>query len=110
MSRTLLPVAAVVLSLLTACGCDADLQARVVPAVRTLRVGESFTPSTRFLGCGGTEPLADAITWSAQDSTIVRVDPRSGRTLALRPGQTRVIPTGRRYGSLVSVEVTVQAQ
>lgn len=107
----LLRSAAVVMTLasLTACGCDADLGISINPTSRTLQVGESFTPSARFLGCGGTEPLSDEITWTAQDTTIVQVDRNSGRTLALRPGQTAVTPNGRRYGTVASVQVTVLA-
>ena len=61
---------------LSACGCPAELRQDLSPTERTLVVGESFTPRTRFLGCLGTEPLDDEITWSASDTTVVRVDAR----------------------------------
>jgi hypothetical protein len=94
----------------TACGCDADLQVRFNPANRTLAVGESFTPSVRLLGCGGTEPLSEVVTWAAQDTSIVRVDAASGRTLALRTGTTVVLATGQTYHNVGGVSVTVVAR
>jgi hypothetical protein len=91
----------------SACGCKADLQMRLSPLERTLAVGESFTPSARFFGCGGTEPLNDVVTWTAQDTSIVRVDLATGRTTGLAQGTTFVVPSGRRYGTVGSVRVTV---
>ena len=91
----------------TGCGCDADLRIQYNPPNRTLSVGESFTPSVRLLGCGGTEPLSDVITWTAEDTSIVRVNSASGQTLALRSGTTRVLATGQKYRGIGGVEVTV---
>lgn len=93
----------------TACGCDADLRVRFDSMNRTLAVGESFTPSVELLGCGGTEPLSDVVTWAAQDTSIVRVDAASGRTLALSPGTTVVVATGQTYHGVGGVSVTVVA-
>ena len=90
--------------------CDADLQSRISPANRTLAVGESFTPSVELLSCGGTRPLSDVITWSAQDSTVVRVDPGTGRTTALRSGTTSVVASGAKYGYAGAVTVVVAAR
>ena len=95
-------------SALSACGCPADLRQDLSPTERTLVVGESFTPTTRFLGCLGTEPLDDEITWSASDTTVVRVDAQSGRTTGVAPGTAQVFPTGRRYGRLNVVSVKVR--
>lgn len=94
----------------TACGCDADLRWRFNPTARTLAIGESFTPSLQLLGCGGTEPLSDVITWTAQDSSIVRVDRATGRTIGLRSGTTLVVGTGERYHTGGGVTVTVVAR
>jgi hypothetical protein len=94
----------------TACGCDADLRIRFDASERTLSVGESFTPGVRLLACGGTEPLRDVVTWAAQDTTIARVEPASGRTTALRAGSTLVLATGQRYHQLGGVRVTVVAR
>ena len=104
-----LVVAIVCLSTQSACGCNADLQQDLNPTERTITVGESFTPSARFLGCSGTEPLADEITWSASDTAIVRVDALSGRTTGVGLGRATVVPSGRRYGRLNAVRVTVRA-
>lgn len=100
---------ALCLLFVTACGCDADLTVRFTPVTRTLAVGESFTPSVRLLGCGGTEPLSDVMTWAAEDTSIVRVDVASGRTLALRAGTTMVLATGQTYHTVGGVSVTVVA-
>jgi hypothetical protein len=102
----LLPLAAVVLA--AACGCDADLRVSYVPTERALTVGESFTPTVRFLGCGGTEPLRDKVTWAAADTSVVRVDAANGRTTALRAGETLVMATGAKYGQLGGVRVSVR--
>jgi hypothetical protein len=89
-------------------GCKSDLLVTVTPEARTLAVGERFTPTVRFAGCGGTRTVRDDVTWRAADTTIVRTDPRTGRTTALRPGQTRVVPTGRRNGQGGAIVVTVR--
>jgi hypothetical protein len=101
--------AVLALGLLGACntGCDADLGIRLTPVEQTLVVGQSFTPSIALRGCGGTAPLSDVITWTAQDTTIVRIDSRSGQTTALRPGETDLLATGRTYGAVGEVAVTV---
>jgi hypothetical protein len=101
--------AVLALGLTGACntGCDADLRIRLTPVEQTLVVGQSFTPSIALRGCGGTEPLSDVITWIAQDTTIVRIDSQSGRTLALRSGETVLLATGRTYGAVGEVAVTV---
>jgi hypothetical protein len=90
-----------------ACGCKADLQVRLSPSERILAVGESFTPSARLFGCGGTEPLSDFVTWTAQDTSIIRVDLVSGRTVGLAQGTTLVLASGQRYHGLGGVRVTV---
>lgn len=102
-------VAALALLFTAACGCDADLRSRFEPESRTLKVGESFAAKVRLLGCGGTEPLSDVITWSAQDTSIVQVDAVSGLTRALRPGTTLVSATGQRYHNVGGIMVTVVA-
>jgi hypothetical protein len=98
------------IALVTSCGCKADLGVRFDPPERFLVVGETFTPSIHLLGCGGTEPLSDEITWAAQDTAIVRVDAGSGRTTALRPGDTFVLANGRTYHGLGGVHVVIRAQ
>ena len=107
LSRILLGISVLCTS---ACGCDADLQVRLNPQTRTLAVGETFTPSLRLLGCGGTEPLSDVVTWVAQDTSVARVDASSGRTLALRTGSTVILATGQKYHSVGGVAVTVVAR
>ena len=97
-------------TLVTACGCKANLGWRLDPKERTIAVGESFTPTIQFLGCNGTEPLRDDIVWHARDTMIVYVDSLSGHTTGLRAGTTSVVPTGKKYGTVDEVVVTVQAR
>jgi hypothetical protein len=105
-----LTCAAAVFTLEGCGGCKSDLQVAVTPGERALALGERFTPAVRFAGCGGTRTLRDAVTWRAEDTTVVHVDPQTGRTTAVRPGRTRVVPSGRRYGEAgVAVLVTVRA-
>lgn len=108
MSRRSVPIVILGGALATGCGCKTVLRWRLDPAQRTLVVGESFTPTMQFLGCGGTEPLNDVIVWHATDTTIVRVDSLSGRTTGRRVGATDVFPTGRLYGTAGAVRVVVR--
>lgn len=89
-------------------GCDADLRTRVSPTEKTLAVGERFTATLQFLGCGGTRSLSDVITWSATDTAVVRVDAASGLVTGRRAGQTHVIGSGRTYGPGASIPDTVR--
>ncbi len=90
-------------------GCDADLWIRIDPAERVLAPSESFKPSVALRGCGGTEKVSDVFTWAAQDTTIVRVEASTGRTTALRIGETTIIPTGKTHGPVGEVLVRVRA-
>jgi hypothetical protein len=89
-------------------GCDADLGMRVSPTEKTLAVGESFTATLQFLGCGGTRSLRDVIIWSATDTAVVRVDSQSGLVTGRRAGQTQVIGSGKTYGTGAYIPVTVR--
>jgi hypothetical protein len=105
----LIPVAAL-LALVTGCDC-ARVFVRFGSTDHTLAVGESFTAIVHFSGsgCGSTQPINDVVTWAAEDATIVRVDATTGRTTALRAGETRVLATGQTYGFVGSVRVIVHA-
>ena len=89
-------------------GCDcASLFIRVGSTEHTLAVGQSFTAIVHVSGSCGTEPISEAVTWRAEDATIVRVDAATGRTTGLRPGETYVVATGQMYGPWGSVRVIV---
>lgn len=104
--RHLIPVAAL-LALVTGCDC-ATVFVRLGSTDHSLAVGESFTAIVYHSGCT-TEPINDVVTWAAEDATIVRVDATTGRTTALRVGETRVLATGQTYGFVGSVRVVVHA-
>jgi hypothetical protein len=87
--------------------CTLELGSSFSPTEKTLDVGAHFTPAVTLWSCGGHLPLNDVFTWSAVDSTIVRVDPVSGLTTGLRPGRTFVLARGSRYGLFIGPQVTV---
>lgn len=94
-------------SLVAPCGTD-DLSFRVVPTSQAVTIGESFTPSAEFRGCRGRKLLDDTITWSATDTTVVRIDSVSGRVTGRAAGVTEVHPRGAKYGPMPPISVTVQ--
>lgn len=94
-------------SLIAPCGTD-DLSFRVVPTSQAVTIGESFTPSAEFRGCRGRKHLDDALTWSATDTTVVRVDSVSGRVTGRAAGVTQVLARGDKYGPMPPISVTVQ--
>ena len=92
-------------SLIAACdmvgilgGCTDDLLSRVDPRNRTLRVGESYVATASAWGCGGTKRLADEWEFFVADTTIARVDSRTGRVTARSVGATDVGARGAYYG------------
>lgn len=89
--------------------CTAELVPVWTPPAKTLAVGESFTPSIVLYGCGGQLTYPDTFTWSASDSTILRVDASTGKTTGLRAGAARVSASGVRFSSVGSIGVTVAA-
>ena len=91
-------------------GCDKDnIQVSISPGQDVIRVGQStFAPRVGIVGCGGTQPLGDTYTWRSSDATIIRVDANTGVATGLRAGVAEAIVTGKRYGELGSVTITVQ--
>jgi len=92
----------------TGCGCQTELHTRVTPSARTIAVGEKFTAKVQFLGCGGTEPLSDAVTWTAADTLVATVHPTTGVVTGRRAGTTVVTPRGATYGEANGIVVTVR--
>lgn len=89
-------------------GCDTDLRAIVTPQQQVMHLADWFTPTIRLLGCGGTKELSDEFTWTGSDSSVLRVDPVTGRTLGISLGSAMVTVTGKRYGTVAMIPVTVQ--
>ena len=92
------------ISLLGACDtgilgvCTDELLSRVDPRSRTLRVGESYVATASAWTCGGTKRLSDEWEFFVADTTIARVDSRTGRVTARSVGATEVGARGARYG------------
>ena len=89
-----------------ACGDALGITRR--PADTTLTVGQQFSPQILLSRCRGTVPVFDSFVWSAQDTTIVRVDPRTGLTTAIAPGHTQLSVKGATYGPILGPTVTVR--
>lgn len=87
--------------------CTMELTTRIGPLQTTIAVGQAFTPSIEFRGCGGRLVLSDEVTLAASDTAVVQVDARTGRTVGRALGRAMVLPTGRRYGQSGWVDVTV---
>lgn len=93
---------------LTDTGCDADLRIQLTPTSISLDAGQSFTPTVRLFGCGGTKELTDTITWTVTDPLVLQVDAVTGRVFALKSGLAEVRPMGEKYGPVGQVVVTVR--
>jgi hypothetical protein len=89
--------------------CTLELGTRFSPSDTTVRVGQSFQASVHLSSCGGAQQLTDIITWQAEDPAVATVDGRSGRVVAQGPGTTRILASGRRYGNVGGLQVSVQA-
>lgn len=110
----LLVLLAGLVAVITSCGlldggdCTSELGTQVTPASATIAVGEAFTASVALSSCGGRQQLADAITWAVADTAIASVAPATGRVVGLRVGTTTVRGTGRQYGPVAAIPVTVR--
>ena len=111
MRRVLLIPSFALVATAAACGCKATLSWRLEPHEQSLKTGESFTASMQFFsGCVTAKTVRDEISWRSTDSNVVHVDSLTGRATALRPGVADVVPTGKRYGAVDRVRVTVNAR
>ena len=99
-------------ALVMACGegtvCPLDLRVGVAPSDTTIAVGGTITPRVTLLGCAGTKVLSDSLTWSSADPTIAAVGTRSGVVIGTNPGATTITVTGKTYGHLGTLRVTVR--
>jgi hypothetical protein len=89
-------------------GCDAVLVRSYHPVDTTIRVGQGFRPDVNLSTCGGTKPLTDALRYSADDTTILRVDSLSGTMTGRAAGRTIATVIGLRYGTVARIGITVQ--
>ncbi|CAN5806445.1 hypothetical protein BH23GEM8_BH23GEM8_22760 [soil metagenome] len=85
--------------------CTDELGFEIRPAERTIAVGESVVPTATEVTCSGRIRTPLAVTWYADDATVVRVDSVLGMITGLKAGRARVeaftdMPVG-------SVEITV---
>jgi outer membrane biogenesis lipoprotein LolB len=116
--RLTLVALALALAAGTAAGCDLvrpgrvctrELRVDLRPPEQTITVGQTFTATVELSSCGGQERLSDSFTWQAQDPAIVEIDAAAGRITGKAPGETLVEVSGRKYGRVGAVRVTVTA-
>jgi hypothetical protein len=88
--------------------CTLELRAQYSPADTTIEIGDSFQASVELLTCGGSERLADVFTWQSNDPSIAVVDQQTGRVVGKAPGVTQVAATGRKYGAVGGIAVSVE--
>lgn len=88
--------------------CPADLRAQITPGAQTLRPGDTITLQAAAFGCAGTKPLAATWSWSASDTTVVRVDPRTGAITARRVGTSDVLARSQPFEVVALARISVQ--
>ena len=88
--------------------CTRELGVRFTPGDTTIAVGQAFTAAVHLSSCGGREQLSDVVTWSAQDTTVVSVDPTAGLVTGRALGETRLQATGATYGLVGGPRVVVR--
>jgi hypothetical protein len=111
-------VAALAACSLARCGvlptaCTQELRVEVVPAEKTIRVGESFQATAEGVSCGGRQRFAydRPLAWRTADASIVQVDSETGTITGLAPGTATVTahePTVSADWSYGSVQVAVR--
>ena len=90
----------------TGCGCLTVVGFHVDPQATTLRVGQSFTPNATVTGCRA--DAGESWTWTANDTTVLRVEAQTGRATGLAPGNAKMTGQGTGpYGGTVFVSVAV---
>ena len=88
--------------------CTDDLSQRVEPTAATITVGEQLKATTQFYGCRGSRRLSDEITWSSANPDVASVDRSTGVITGRAMGSTRITPNGEKYGSTLSIDITVR--
>lgn len=88
--------------------CPSDLRVGVAPADTTISVGGQLSPRVTLLGCGGTKVLADSITWTSSNVAAAVVGTNTGTVIGAGQGSAVITATGRTYGRIGSVSVSVR--
>lgn len=86
--------------------CHHGISYEVTPEEVTLTIGESFEPIATMESCPeGRRQLQ--LHWSAEDPSVVTVDPESGVTTGVDPGSTRLVGSEQQGEPILEVAVTV---
>jgi uncharacterized protein YjdB len=78
----------------------------IMPAPAGFEVGDSFTLVAVLRGQHGTRLPPRAVEWSADDSSILRVDGRTALATAVAPGTTIVTATCKNVSARLRVDVS----
>lgn len=70
--------------------CTGLVEVSVIPASRTIAVGETFTPTSVATGCAADAARPFTIRWRSGSPQVVVVDSLSGSVRGISPGQTIV--------------------
>jgi hypothetical protein len=62
----------------------------VLPVDTMIAVGQSFTPRVSSWQCAGTPPPT-ALIWRSEDTTVLAVDPATGRATGRAPGEAAAL-------------------
>jgi hypothetical protein len=94
----------------TACnqldGCPADLGVKLTPRDTTIGVGDQFQAQLTLLLCGG-KTASDSLTWTSSDIDIAVVGAHTGIVIGVRPGTAFISVSGKLYGNLDEIQLTV---
>jgi len=94
-----------------ACGdCAGVGLTRVTPTEQTIHVGESFVATYEEGGsCNKIfTPVANGVTWSSAETTIVAVDSLSGQVTGKQIGDALVVPS--LYGTIAPLSILVHVR
>lgn len=82
--------------------CTDEVHVSATPGDTTLTVGQQYTAHVALSTCGGKFPITAALTWSAGDSVVAKVDAVTGVVTALSPGKSQIFAstlTNDRYSA-----------
>ncbi len=88
--------------------CTDELRVHFTPVDTTILTGEGFIASVQLATCGGAVALADAFTWHSQDASVATVDSLTGHVTGRGAGETRVTATGKSFGSVGGLRISVR--
>jgi hypothetical protein len=90
--------------------CTTELRTEVQPRDIRLNVSESVQASVELSTCGGKQKLSDIFTWASQNERVATVEASTGLVTALSVGETVIKVTGKDYGDIGAINVSIIAE